>query len=144
MDDNYKIAKEKYHTLFNNWEEKINKEREKRIEMSRMADYGAKYLRLMDDWKLRKNRKEVIQRFIDGITAETKKEEDLKRQKKLDTHAEKKIARIKPSLKVGSKVKVLNGNEIGIVEEIKEEKVYIQFGLMKMTVGMENIVLADV
>jgi DNA mismatch repair protein MutS2 len=138
-----KIAKEKYHTLFNNWEEKINRERERKIEMSRLADFGMKYLRLMDDWKLRKDRKEVIQRFIDGITAETKKLEDLKRQNKLSVFAEKKIARIKPSLKVGSKVKVLNGNEIGIVEGIKEEKVFIKFGLMKMTVGMENLVLAD-
>ena len=138
-----KIAKEKYHTLFNNWEEKINRERERKIEMSRLADFGMKYLRLMDDWKLRKDRKEVIQRFIDGITAETKKLEDLKRQNKLSVFAEKKIARIKPSLKVGSKVKVLNGNEIGVVEGIKEEKVFINFGLMKMTVGMENLVLAD-
>jgi len=138
-----KIAKEKYHTLFNNWEEKINRERERKIEMSRLADFGMKYLRLMDDWKLRKDRKEVIQRFIDGITAETKKLEDLKRQNKLSVFVEKKIARIKPSLKVGSKVKVLNGNEIGVVEGIKEEKVFIKFGLMKMTVGMENLVLAD-
>ena len=138
-----KIAKEKYHTLFNNWEEKINRERERKIELSRMADYGTKYLRLMDDWKLRKDRKEVIQRFVDSITAETKKQEDLKRQKKNDLFAEKKIARIKPSLKVGSRVKVLNGNEVGVVEEIKEEKVYIKFGLMKMTVGMENLVLAE-
>jgi DNA mismatch repair protein MutS2 len=137
-----KIAKEKYHTLFNNWEEKISRERERRIEMSRMADYGQKYLRLMDDWKMRKDRKEVIQRFIDGITAETKKQEDMKRQRKMDAFAEKKIARIKPNLRVGSRVKVLNGNEIGVVEEIKEEKVYIKFGLMKMTVGMENLVLA--
>lgn len=138
-----KMAKEKYHTLFNNWEEKINRERERKIEMSRLADYGSKYLRLMDDWHFRKDRKEVIQRFIDGVTAETKKQDDLKRQKKLDNFAEKKIARIKPSLKVGSKVKVLNGNEVGIVDEIKEEKVFIRFGLMKMTVGMENLVLAD-
>jgi len=138
-----KIAKEKYHTLFNNWEEKINKERERRIELSRMADFGQKYLRLMDDWKQRKDRKEVIKRFIDGITAETKKQEDLKRQKKLDNFAERKIARIKPTLRVGSRVKVLNGNEVGIVEEIREEKVFIKFGLMKMTVGMENLVLAD-
>lgn len=138
-----KIAKEKYHTLFNNWEEKMNRERERKIELSRLADYGQKYLRLMDDWVEKKDRKEVIKRFIDGITAETKKQELLKKQKKLDTFAEKKIARLKPVLKVGSKVKVLNGREIGIVEDIKDEKVYINFGLMRMTVGMENLVLAD-
>lgn len=138
-----RIAKEKYHTLFNNWEEKINRERERKIELSRLADFGQKYIRLMDDWNKRKDRKDVIQRFIDGITAETKKQDDLKKLKKLNSFAEKKIARIKPNLKIGSKVKVLNGNEIGVIEEIKEEKVFIKFGLMKMTVGMENLVLAD-
>lgn len=138
-----KIAKEKYHTLFNNWEEKINKERERKIELARLADFGQKYLRLMEDWSQKKDKKVIIKRFIDGITAETKKQEDLKKQNKLSSFAEKKIARIKPILKVGSKVKVLNGNEVGVVEEIKDEKVFIKFGLMKMTVGMENLVLAE-
>lgn len=138
-----KIAKEKYHTLFNTWEEKINKERERKIELSHMADFGTRYLRLMEDWNKKKDRKEVIKRFIDGITAETRKQDNLRKQKKLSNFSEKKIARLKPVLKVGSKVKVLNGNEIGVVEEIKEEKVFIKFGLMKMTVGMENLVLAE-
>ena len=89
------------------------------------------------------DRKLVIKRFIDGITAETKKQDELRKQKKLDNYSEKKIARIKPNLKVGSKVKILSGTEIGIVEEIKNEKVFIKFGLMKMTVGMENLVLAE-
>jgi DNA mismatch repair protein MutS2 len=138
-----KIAKEKYHTLFNNWEEKINRERERKIELARLADYGQKYLRLMDDWVNKKDHKDVIKRFIDGITAETKKQELLRKQKKLDSFAEKKIARIKPNLKVGSRVKILNGKEVGIIEEIKDEKVFINFGLMKMTVGMENLMLAE-
>lgn len=138
-----KIAKEKYHTLFNNWEEKINRERERKIELSRLADYGQKYLRLMDDWNKKQDKKVIIKRFIDGITAETKKQEDLRRQNKLSNFAEKKIARIKPALKVGTKVKVLNGNEVGVIEEIKDEKVFIKFGLMKMTVGMENLVIAE-
>jgi DNA mismatch repair protein MutS2 len=138
-----KMAKEKYHTLFDNWEKKIERERERKIELSHQADYGMKYLRLMEDWNNKKDRKEVIRRFIDGITAESKKQEELRKQKKMDSFAEKKIARIKPNLKVGSKVKVLNGNQVGIVEEIKDEKVFIKFGLMKMTVGMENLVLAE-
>jgi DNA mismatch repair protein MutS2 len=138
-----KIAKEKYHTLFNNWEEKINKERERKIELARLADFGQKYLRLMEDWNKKKDKKVIIKRFIDGITAETKKQEDLRKQNKLSAFAEKKIARLKPVLKVGSKVKVLNGSEVGVIEEIKDEKVFIKFGLMKMTVGMENLVLAE-
>lgn len=138
-----RMAKEKYDALFQSWQEKIDRERERKIELARLADFGMKYMRLMDEWNAKKDRKEVIKRFIDGITAETKKQEALKKQKKLDNFATKKIERIKPKLKVGSKVKILNGTEIGLVEEIKDEKVFIKFGLMKMTVGMENLVLVD-
>lgn len=138
-----RIAKEKYDALFQSWQAKIDKERERKIELARLADFGMKYLRLMEDWNDKKDRKQVIKRFIDGITAETRKQEELRKQKKLDNYAEKKIERIKPKLKIGSKVKILNGTEIGVVEEIKDEKVFIKFGLMKMTVGMENLVLAE-
>lgn len=138
-----KMAKEKYHVLFDIWQEKIERERERKIELARLADYGQKYLRLMDDWNKKGDRKTVIKRFIDGITAETKKQIELRKQNKLDNFSEKKIANIKPKLKVGSKVKILSGTEIGIIEEIKNEKVFIKFGLMKMTVGMENLVLAE-
>jgi DNA mismatch repair protein MutS2 len=138
-----RMAKEKYQALFSKWEEKINRERERKIELSRLAEYGQKYLKLMDDWNAKKDRKEVIKRFIDGITAESKKQELLRKQKKLDNFAEKKIARIKPNLKIGSRVKILNGSEVGVVEDISEEKVFIKFGLMKMTVCMQNLVLAD-
>ncbi|MEI8136278.1 MAG: MutS2/Smr-associated SH3 domain-containing protein [Bacteroidota bacterium] len=138
-----KMAKEKYHTLFDNWQDKITRERDRKIELAKLADYGQKYLRLMDDWNTKGDRKLVIKRFIDGITAETKKQVELRKQKKLDNFSEKKIARIKPNLKIGTKVKILSGNEIGVIEEIKNEKVFIKFGLMKMTVGMENLVLAE-
>jgi DNA mismatch repair protein MutS2 len=138
-----RMAKEKYQQLFKNWEEKINRERERKIELSRLADYGQKYLRLMEEWTSKKDRKDVIKRFIDGITAETKKQETLRKQKKHDNYAEQKIARIKPNLKVGMKVRILNSREVGIVEEIRDEKVFLRFGPMKMTVGMENLVIAE-
>ena len=51
------------------------------------------------------------------------------------------MARIKPLLKVGSKVKILNSSEVGIVESLKDEKVNITFGILKMTVNMENLEL---
>ena len=138
-----KIAKEKYTVLFKQWEERIQRERERKIELARQADFGMKYLRLMEDWNEKKDRKEVIKRFIDGITAETKKQEALKKQKKVDQFAKKKIERLKPKLAVGAKVRVLNGKEVGTVQEIRDEKVIVQFGLVKMTVGMQNLMLAD-
>ena len=95
----------------------------------------------MDEWNKNEDRKGVIKRFIDSITAETKKRKELEKQNKRDNFAEKKVARIKPLLKVGSKVKILNSSEIGVVNEIKDEKVNITFGILKMTVNMENLEL---
>lgn len=136
-----KISKEKYETLFSNWRDKTERERERKIELARLADYGQKYLRLMEEWNKNEDRKVVIKRFIDGITAETKKRKELAKQNKLDAFAEKKVARLKPLLKEGSKVKILNSSEIGIVEAVRDEKVSITFGILKMTVNIHNLEL---
>ena len=113
----------------------------RKIELARLADFGQKYLRLMEDWNRSEDRKLVIKRFIDGITAETNKRKELAKQNKRDNFAEKKVARLKPLLKVGSKVKILNSTEIGVVESMKDEKVSITFGILKITVNMENLEL---
>ena len=42
---------------------------------------------------------------------------------------------------MGSKVKVLDGKEIGLVELIRGEKVNIKFGNLTMIVNIENIEL---
>ncbi len=136
-----KISKEKFDVLTSNLQDKIERDRDRKIELAHLADFGQKYLRLLDDWNKNEDRKLVIKRFIDGITAETNKRKELAKQNKRDQFAEKKVARIKPLLKIGSKVKVLNSSEIGLVEEIKNEKVNIKFGHLKMTVSMENVEL---
>ena len=68
-----KISKEKYEVLSTNFRDKIERERERKIELARLADFGQKYLRLMEEWNKNEDRKMVIKRFIDGITAETNK-----------------------------------------------------------------------
>ncbi len=45
------------------------------------------------------------------------------------------------SLKIGSKVRVLNGKEIGTVEELFSDKAVLSFGHLKLTAGLENLVL---
>ncbi len=134
-----KISKEKYEVLSANYQDKIERERDRKIELARLADFGQKYLRLMEDWNKSENRKLVIKRFIDGITAETNKRKDLEKQKKLDKFSEKKVARIKPLLQIGTKVRILNSSEIGVVNEIIDEKVKITFGIIKMTVNIHNL-----
>jgi len=134
-----KISKEKYEVLSSNYQEKIERERERKIELARLADFGHKYLKLLDDWNKNENRKEVIKRFIDGISAETRKRKDLEKQNRIDKFSEKKVARIKPLLQTGTKVKILNSSQIGIVDEILNEKVKITSGNLKMTVNIHNL-----
>lgn len=85
-----KISKEKYEVLSTNFRDKIERERERKIELARLADFGQKYLRLMEEWNKNEDRKMVIKRFIDGITAETNKRKELAKQNKRDNFAEKK------------------------------------------------------
>ncbi len=134
-----KIAKEKYDVLKTSLQDKIERDRDRKIELARLADFGQKYLRLMEDWNKNEDRKIVIKRFIDGITAETNKRKDLEKQQKRDAFAEKKVARLKPLLKIGSKVKVLNSTQIGLIEDIKNEQAIVKFGAIKMTVKMESL-----
>ena len=136
-----KKTQEKYETLLTNFNEKIESERERKIELVRLAEYGQKYLRLLTDWDNPKDRKVVIKRFIDGITAENNKQKEVVKQKRNKSFIEKKVSRLKLELKVGSKVKVLDGKEIGLVELIRGEKVNIKFGNLTMIVNIENLEL---
>jgi len=136
-----KIAKEKYLNLYQTWEEKQEKEKEQRIELRQQALYGQKYLRLLEDWKNKQERKIVIKRFIDGLTAETKKMEAYEKSGEREKQAIKKVEKLKSSLKVGSRVRVLNGKEIGVVEELLSDKAVLNFGHLKLTAGLESLVL---
>ncbi len=138
-----KIAEEKYKALFNQWQERIEKEREKRTEQGRLIEMGQKYQRLMEEWNEKQDRKVVIKKFIDGITAETKKKASVKYQEQAAKQAEKKIAKLRPQLQPGVKVRVLNSSQSGIIESIRDNKAVVQFGVLKMTVGIEKLGLAD-
>ncbi len=138
-----KMAEEKYKALFNQWQERIEKEREKRMEQGKLIEFGQKYLRLMEEWNEKQDRKVVIKKFIDGVTAETKKKASVKYQEQQSKQAEKKIAKLKPKLQPGVKVRVMNSSQSGIVESLRDDKAVVQVGLLKMTVGIENLALAE-
>jgi DNA mismatch repair protein MutS2 len=137
-----KMAKEKYLQLYENIGQKQEQEKEEKLELRRQAHFGQKYLSLLDDWKNKNERKLVIKRFIDGLTAETKKREAFEKSGEKEKLALKKVEKLKTSLKVGSKVRVLNGKEIGIVEELFSDKAVLNFGHIKLTAGLESLVLA--
>lgn len=134
-------AKEKYLQLFQQWSAKQDNEREKKIELARLATYGQRYLRLLEDWQDKEKKKLVIKRFIDSLTAETKKKVEVEKAKKSIANRQKTIDRIKPQLQKGTKVKILNSSGYGVIESIKDEIANVDFGLMKMKVGIENLII---
>lgn len=134
-------AKEKYLKLFQDWQAKQENERERKIELARLATYGQRYLRLLNDWQDKEKRKLVVKRFIDSLTAESKKRIEVEKEKRSEANKQKNIQRIKPLLQAGSKVKILNSSGYGIVESIEDETASVNFGNMKMKVGLENLVI---
>lgn len=134
-------AKEKYLKLFQEWSMKQDNEREKKIELARLATYGQRYLRLLNDWQDREKRKLVVKRFIDSLTAESKKKIEVEKKLRSAANKHKNIQRIKPLLLPGTKVKILNSSGYGMVESIDDEIASVNFGNMKMKVGLENLVI---
>ena len=134
-------AKEKYLKLFQEWSTKQDNEREKKIELARLATYGQRYLRLLNDWQDKEKRKLVVKRFIDSLTAESKKKIEVEKELRSAANKEKNIQRIKPLLQPGTKVKILNSSGYGMVESIDDEIASVNFGNMKMKVGLENLVI---
>jgi DNA mismatch repair protein MutS2 len=134
-------AKEKYINLFEEWRVRQENEREKKMELARLATYGQRYLRLLNDWQDKEKRKLVVKRFIDSLTAESKKRIEVEKEKFSEANKQKNIDRIKPFLQAGSKVKIMNSSGYGIVESLDDNTASVNFGNMKMKVGLENLVI---
>jgi len=132
----YEIKREK---LLKN-KQKIKEEYHQKATSS-LNELNKKFEHLIKNWKEDKANKEVIRTF---------KEEVVKEKQKITTDTEKLKNQIheasskgKATIEVGSKVKLLNSSEIGEVLKLKDEIATIQFGLLKMKVKLNEIVLIE-
>ena len=53
-----------------------------------------------------------------------------------------KRAKIKSKITIGSKVRLLNSRELGVIKEIKTNRAMVSFGNVMMDVGLEKLELA--
>ena len=136
--------KKKYEELFLQWRDKIEAEKTRKQELVRLGYYGEKYLKFMEDWTNKEERKNVIKRFIDSLTAETKKKKQQISEQQSEKNKTKKISSILTKLKVGDNVRILKSNKIGIVEKIQGNKVLVNSGLIHLNVGIENIEIVKI
>ncbi len=124
--------------------EKLEKDKEKREELVKFAELGRKYNSLLQEWEKTKDKKAVIKKFIGTMTAEKKKRDFENSPEKLFSKKQALIEKLKKEIHVGSHVRMLKGKQIGIVEEIRKDIVYVNFGNMKAKVGIENLELAEI
>ncbi len=123
--------------------EKMEKDKEKREELVKLADLGRKFNSLSQEWEKAKDKKAVIKKFVGSMTAEKKKKAAENSPQKLVARKQALLEKLRKEIQVGSQVRMLKGKQVGIVEEIRKDIVYVNFGNMKAKVGLENLELAE-
>lgn len=129
----------KYEQLQAKLNEKLERSKENQEEINKFVELGRKFNAIAEDWQHNKDKKAVIKRFVDSVTAEKhKKQYQLALEKKEQTK-EKIIARVKKKIQVGGKVRILKSHQTGIVQEIVKDKARVVFGNINSTISLENL-----
>ena len=107
---------QKYEGLAEKIQLKLERDKEKNEENSRLAELGKRLNLLSEDWEKSTQKKEVIQKFVGIMTAEKKKKLEKIAAEKRSKKKEKTIAKKIEQIKVGSSVRLFNSKQTGIVE----------------------------
>jgi DNA mismatch repair protein MutS2 len=132
-------AHKKYSELQDKLLKKLERDKEKQQETERLTDMGKKFMEFSEEWNGAKNKKEIIQKFIARLTAEKHRKIAREAEEKAKNTREKRIERILKKIEVGSRVRILNSRETGIVQEIKKQKAKVLTGSLISTVSLENL-----
>jgi DNA mismatch repair protein MutS2 len=129
----------KFEALQAKLNDKLERSKEKQEEINKLVELGRKYNALAEEWQKNTDKKAIIKKFVDSLTAEKhKKQYQLALEKKENTK-EKIIARVKKKIQVGGKVRLLKSHQTGIVQEIIKDKARVTFGNINSTVSLENL-----
>ncbi len=113
-------------------------ERIRQKELRMMNQLEEKFKKFVHEWKLAKNKKEVLTKYSSQLND---------RKKVLTAKEEIKLEEIlkanRKNIKRGSNVRLRNGRVIGIVEKIKEDKVEVRFGNVKTIAELSNLVFVE-
>ncbi len=137
--DKTKEAKIKYETLYEKLTIKFEKAKEQQEELNKINDLGRKFKVLAEEWQQNKDKKTVIQKFVNNVTAEKRKNQQRLAIEKKEKSKEKIIAKVKLKIHVGGKVRILKSHQAGIVQEIIKDKAKVTFGMMMSLVSLENL-----
>lgn len=120
----------------------LEKTLEDHEEKKKLMDYGKKLHVLTKEWVENKNKKEVIQKFVKLAGYEQAKQREQEEYEKTQAYKEERIKAISGKIGKGSRVKVYRGREVGVIQEIKENRAKILFGRVLLDIGLERLELA--
>lgn len=117
-------------------------------EQNRIAEDRIKYLKEMErklkqivfDWRRaegQEDKKELIKQMQILLFAQKQKQVTEKKQKKLNARYQE----VGGEPKVGDLAVMLKNNQVGTIKEIRGRKAILQFGLMPITVDIEDLVV---
>jgi len=136
-------AGDKYESLSKKLTEKMERDKAKREELVKLADLGRKMQSLAEEWEKNKDKKAVIKKFVATMTVEKKKKAEENAPHRVAKKRQILLEKLRNEIRVGSKVRMMKGHQLGVVEEIKKDIVYVNFGNIRAQVAMENLELAD-
>ena len=133
----------KYNLLSDKMKEKLEKDNEKREEIRKLVELGRKTQALALEWEKTKDKKEIIKKFVGSMTAEKKKRAADNTPEKISKRKKELIEKLSAEIKVGSKVRMLRSKNVGTVEKIKKNIVYVNFGNIMAEVNIVNLEVAE-
>lgn len=132
--------REKLEKLREKMNRKLETDREKAEESSRLIDLGKKMQSLTAAADKGTAKKEVVAKFMQVVTSEKRKKMEKVAAEKEAKRKKKKAEKVLAYIEVGSKVRLINGSKPGLVESIQKGKARVIFGSIKSVVALENLV----
>ena len=132
-------ASGRYLNLSHKLEEKLERDNEKRAVLAKLAELGRKFEMLSMEWETAKDKKAVIKKFVGAMTSEKKKRIIENSPQRREKKRLALIQKLSSEIKVGSRVRMLKSKQVGVVEEIRNNIVLIDFGNLKAKVAIENL-----
>jgi len=134
---------QEYNDLLEKWSNKMEQSKSTKEVQLKLAEAGRKFQLLYAEWEKSNDKKAFLSLINKTFNAEKKKKIDFKQQKVKEKKIEKMLEHQKEIIKVGSKVRLLNGKQTGIVESIHKNKAMVNFGAVITQAGLESIKLAE-
>jgi DNA mismatch repair protein MutS2 len=136
-------SKAKFEELQDKMKHKLERTSANQEETSKLVELGKKLQAITKEWETAKDKKPVIAKMTKLLSAEKLKRLDKKQQQKKEKAQALILEKKKEEIKVGSKVKLLNGKQIGVVEEIQNNRARVIFGNLKTLASLETLEVVD-